>query len=155
MAIYRVTRTWVVAADSITDAITRTQNTQHIKTEAKRISSGASQTESLEFDTLPVGAGKVSKIAKNKDQDKTMADIIEPLRSRFVEPFKTPTGDPFVLLGYWANYAAAVHEMMQSVTGKPINWSRPGSGPKFLEASLKRNSTRILMIVRRYSEIGL
>jgi len=56
-------------------------------------------------------------------------------------------GDPYVDLGYNKNYAAAVHEMMDSVSGKDINWTRPGSGPKFLEASLKRNAQIIVKII--------
>lgn len=70
--------------------------------------------------------------------------------SRFTEPFTSPDGDPFVVLGYHANYAAAVHEMLQSPSGLPINWQRPGSGPKFLEASLKRNSDKIVAIVAKH-----
>ena len=69
--------------------------------------------------------------------------------SRFTTSHKKPSnGDPFVRLGYNANYAAAVHEMMESPSGKPINWTRPGSGPKFLEASLKRNEKKILEIIK-------
>ena len=69
--------------------------------------------------------------------------------SRFQKPLKKPaTGDPYVIFGYQSNYAAAVHEMMQSVSGKPINWNRPGSGPKFLEASIKRNTQRVLQIIK-------
>lgn len=69
--------------------------------------------------------------------------------STFVNPPKIDkkTQLVYVQLGYGTNYAAAVHEMMQSPSGKPINWSRPGSGPKFFEASLKRNSRRIIEIV--------
>jgi len=69
--------------------------------------------------------------------------------STFVTPLLTPkTKDPYVVLGYGTNYAAAVHEMMESPSGKPINWSRPGSGPKFLEASLKRNSAQVIHIIK-------
>lgn len=75
--------------------------------------------------------------------------------SRFAEPFDNPGGDPFVVFGYNANYAAAVHEMLFSVSGAPINWQRPGSGPKFFEASIKRNANKILIIVSKYAEIGL
>lgn len=70
--------------------------------------------------------------------------------SRFAEPLTTPEGQPFVVLGYKANYAAAVHEMLTSPSGKPINWSRPGSGPKFLEASLRRNESKIAIIVAKH-----
>lgn len=75
--------------------------------------------------------------------------------SRFVEPLTAPGGDPFVLYGYRANYAAAVHEMMYSVSGRPINWTRPGSGPKFFEASIKRNSNAVIRIVADYARVGL
>lgn len=72
-------------------------------------------------------------------------------RSTFTRAFKDElTGDPYVVLGYDAPYAAAVHEMMQSPSGMPINWRRPGSGPKFFEASLKRNAQAILDIVKKY-----
>jgi hypothetical protein len=75
--------------------------------------------------------------------------------SRFVEPLSGEKGEPFVLFGYEANYAAAVHEMMYSVSGRPINWTRPGSGPKFFEASIKRNQRQVLFIVADYAKIGL
>jgi len=69
--------------------------------------------------------------------------------STFTTSHKKPSnGDPFVRLGYNENYAAAVHEMMESPSGNPINWTRPGSGPKFLEASLKRNKDKILEIIK-------
>jgi len=70
--------------------------------------------------------------------------------SRFAEPFTSPKGDPFVVLGYDANYAAAVHEMITAPSGKPINWQRPGSGPKFLQASLFRNAAKIPRIVAKH-----
>ncbi len=31
------------------------------------------------------------------------------------------------------NYALYVHEELQAPSGGPINWTRPGSGPKYLE----------------------
>ena len=46
-------------------------------------------------------------------------------------------------MGFSANYAVFVHEMVDK-GNKVINWSRPDSGPKFFEASLKRNKERIL-----------
>jgi hypothetical protein len=73
--------------------------------------------------------------------------------SRFAEPFTTAKGEPFVVLGYTANYAAAVHEMLTSPSGKPIDWSRPGSGPKFLQASLTRNADKIAVIVAKHVEL--
>jgi hypothetical protein len=71
--------------------------------------------------------------------------------SRFAEPL--PTEQPAVVFGYEANYAAAVHEMLASPSGKPINWSRPGSGPKFFQASLTRNADKIALIVAKHVEL--
>jgi len=46
-------------------------------------------------------------------------------------------------IGFSANYALFVHEMIDKGS-KVINWSRPNSGPKFFEASLKRNRDLVL-----------
>lgn len=45
-------------------------------------------------------------------------------------------------------YAVYVHEMTDEAYGKKINWTTPGSGPKFLEYGLKRNADNIVRIVR-------
>ena len=41
-------------------------------------------------------------------------------------------------------YAVYVHEMIDEAYGKKINWTRPGSGPKFLEKGLIRNTPIIV-----------
>lgn len=54
--------------------------------------------------------------------------------------------------GFSANYAAYVHERLEGapwgdgVVGD-INWNEPGSGPKFLEAAIKRNTDKFLIIM--------
>jgi hypothetical protein len=54
--------------------------------------------------------------------------------------------------GFSANYAMYVHERVEGapwgdgVVGD-INWNEPGSGPKFLEAAIKRNIDKILIIM--------
>lgn len=59
--------------------------------------------------------------------------------------------------GFSANYAAYVHERLEGapwgdgVVGD-INWNEPGSGPKFLEAAIKRNTDKMLIIMGE--EIG-
>lgn len=73
--------------------------------------------------------------------------------STFVDPGTNEMGDTYVEFGYGTAYAAAVHEMFDSPSGKPINWKRPGSGPKFFEASLKRNSISIVQTIAKYAEI--
>lgn len=64
--------------------------------------------------------------------------------SWFVTSF-TVLGQPVVLIGFNANYALFVHEMVDG----SINWSRPNSGPKFLEAALNRNKKEILALIAR------
>ncbi len=64
-----------------------------------------------------------------------------------------------VSFGFSANYAVYVHERMEGapwgdgVVGD-INWSRPGSGAKFLESAIKRNVFKILLIIRKKMTIG-
>jgi len=53
------------------------------------------------------------------------------------------TKGPAVRFGFSAFYSTIVHEM-QGVT-----WSRKGSGPKYLEASLKRNKDEIMKIIQK------
>ena len=48
----------------------------------------------------------------------------------------------FVMGGYTANYAGFVHEAIG------FTFHRPGSGPKWLEASLKRNTGKMVQIVK-------
>jgi len=58
-----------------------------------------------------------------------------------------------IMFGFSANYALYVHERIE---GAPwgggvvgiVNWSRPGSGPKFMEAALKRNTQQIMKILQ-------
>lgn len=51
--------------------------------------------------------------------------------------------NPVVRLGFSANYAWFVHEMVGA------NFQRPGAGAKFLEAALKRNKDTILKTIAR------
>ena len=66
--------------------------------------------------------------------------------SWFAIPVNLPAG-PAVICGFSANYAVFVHEMLSSKTDNPINWSRPGSGPKFFQSALRRNQDKILQII--------
>jgi len=72
--------------------------------------------------------------------------------SWFRDPHKTKTGKVWIRCGFSAEYAAFVHEMI-GTSERPINWSRPGSGPKFFEAALKRNTKKIFEIIRDNAEI--
>ena len=53
-------------------------------------------------------------------------------------------GKSVVQFGFTASYAWFVHEKIDP----GINWKRPGSGPKFLEAHLKANEKEILEIIK-------
>jgi hypothetical protein len=63
-----------------------------------------------------------------------------------------------VIMGFTANYAMIVHERVEGakwgsgVVGV-VRWSRPGSGPKFFEASIKRNKGNILAIIAKRAKV--
>ena len=56
-------------------------------------------------------------------------------------------GNPVVRLGFSASYAIFVHENVGAT------FQRPGSGAKFFESALKRNTETILQIIRDNAEI--
>ena len=60
---------------------------------------------------------------------------------------------PVLVMGFSANYATYVHEMVDAGREEGINWKRPGSGPKFFESALKRNKKNILEIIRENTQI--
>jgi hypothetical protein len=63
--------------------------------------------------------------------------------SWFTEFVKKAKGAWGAVFGFSANYAYFVHENLDP----GVQWNRPGSGPKFLEAALKRNFKKILKIL--------
>ena len=56
--------------------------------------------------------------------------------------------NPIVHAGYTAEYAPIVHEMVG-----PVNWSRTGSGPKWLQIHWDRNQFEMKMIVAQNARI--
>lgn len=56
---------------------------------------------------------------------------------------------PFVVFGFGAYYALYVHEMVG------VNWTRPGSGPKFLENAVDRNTAYVLYTVAKEAQGAL
>lgn len=66
--------------------------------------------------------------------------------SWFLEPLMMPVG-PAVIFGFSANYAAFVHELLGA------NFQRPGAGPKFLQAHIRRTRERTLRIIRDNARI--
>jgi len=73
--------------------------------------------------------------------------------SWFTEFTKNLQGGQVVVFGFSANYAVYVHERLPGApwgagtVPDDIDWSRPNSGPKFLEASVKRNAEEALHII--------
>ena len=66
------------------------------------------------------------------------------LRNSWFAHFKkNAKGNPGAIFGFTANYAFFVHENINPI----IKWSRPGSGPKFMQAAIKRNYTNILKVI--------
>jgi hypothetical protein len=53
---------------------------------------------------------------------------------------------PLMIMGFSANYAAKVHE-----TDRP--YKRPGSGAKFFESALDRNTKKIIEIIGNYAKV--
>ena len=66
--------------------------------------------------------------------------------SWFSEPLNLPTG-PAVIFGFSANYAAYVHELLGA------HFQRPGAGPKFLQAPIRRTKERTLRIIAENARI--
>jgi len=69
-----------------------------------------------------------------------------------IVPFRNSKTVFGVICGFYANYALFVHEMVDK--GKKINWTRPGSGPKFFEYAIKRNTKKIMEIIRRNAQLS-
>jgi hypothetical protein len=56
--------------------------------------------------------------------------------------------NPFLVMGFGANYTMPVHEMIGD-----IEWSAKNTGPKFFESALKRRKDAVLKIIRDNAQI--
>jgi len=72
--------------------------------------------------------------------------------SWFTSPLRKTLHKFGLLIGFSAGYATHVHEMVDK-GGKKINWSRPGSGPKFFETALNRGRAAILALIQQHARI--
>lgn len=97
-----------------------------------------------------IGLGKAAMLVRH-DMDQTPplipVDTGNLRASWFIEPLKAAKG-PAVLMGFNANYAVYVHEMIGAI------FQRPGAGPKFFQSSLRRNSEKIISIIKADAEIA-
>jgi len=85
-----------------------------------------------------------------KDMDVTPPMIpidVGNLRGSYFLESITMLGQPAVRMGFGASYAWWVHENVDA------HFSRPGSGAKFFESALKRNSDEILEIIRKNAHV--
>ena len=55
---------------------------------------------------------------------------------------------PYVVMGFSANYAGWVHEMVGNIA-----WQRPGSGSKFFQAAIRRNFRPVLEEIRKNAQV--
>jgi hypothetical protein len=58
---------------------------------------------------------------------------------------------PAVIMGYSANYALFVHEMIYA--HQDVKWTREGSGPRWFEIAYKNNRDKLIQIVRDNAKI--
>lgn len=96
--------------------------------------------------SVPVGSGihkfKGPKAAQlSTDHSSTVGEGQGIVASQSTEKKK------FLMMGYSANYALWVHEMLGA------NFKRPGAGPKWLESAIKTNSKKIVQIVKDNAQI--
>lgn len=69
------------------------------------------------------------------------------VNSAFVDLDNQPQG-PVVRVGFTAEYAAIVHELPAD-----SNFTKPGTGPKFLENTVDTNRDTILKIIKNRAKI--
>jgi hypothetical protein len=82
---------------------------------------------------------------KGDDSAKMAADHGTVLNSAKADAISS--GQPMVVLGYTAHYAAEVHENVSAT------FQRPGAGAKFLQASLRRNEKEMLRVIAEEAKI--
>lgn len=80
---------------------------------------------------------------EGESNEHTPHDLGALVNSSFVNPPAVERGKLLVLVGYIAKYATFVHEMPES-----NNFSKPGTGPKFLQNTLFGNTRKILAIIK-------
>lgn len=104
-------------------------------------------TKLLEYEAKGTSGLRSAAAFIRGDMEKTSPKVpvdTNVLRSSwFTETIEYMKHRKAIIFGFSANYAAYVHENMTAQ-----NWNRPGSGPKFLEAAIKRNTYKILLIIR-------
>jgi len=65
------------------------------------------------------------------------------------DAFSQQSGAMSVTIGYTKKYAPFVHEMPSDT-----NWTKPGTGNKFLEKAVKNNIPEILAVIQKRAKIN-
>lgn len=93
------------------------------------------------------GMRKVGLFIENESNESTPQDKGVLINSSFsgVAAF---AGKIIARVGYTAKYAPFVHEMPKS-----NNFTKPGTGPKFLEKAVKNNFNAILKIIQQSAKV--
>jgi len=101
--------------------------------------------EGVTVSGLQLAAAKI-RVDMDKTEPLIPVDKGNLRASWFVSSFRTLKG-PGVVMGFSANYAAWVHEMVGA------HFRKKGAGAKFFEASIKRNEKAVLEIIRNNAKI--
>lgn len=97
----------------------------------------------------PMG-GKFRNPPKAKGKEAQRASIMKAQHSATIGEYKgkaAMTKEPVLFMGFSAFYAAPVHEMLGA------NFKRPGAGPKWFEAAVKRNTPKIVAAIAENAKI--
>jgi len=87
-----------------------------------------------------------------RDMDKTPPLVPVDTGNLRSSWFMDPRGDigagkVFIRIGFSANYATFVHEMIGA------HFKRPGAGPKFFQAAIRRNTGKIVSLIRNTAKM--
>lgn len=108
--------------------------------------------EAAQKDTAPVerAVAEVGEDLLGRSLDVTPKESGDLRRSGNSRPYDEP-GGPGVSVGYDAEYALAVHEMLSD----EVDWSTPGTGPKYLEGPFLQEKARYAKHIKDSVRKGL
>ena len=121
-----------------------------LRKQVQTINENLAEVLEFEFDAAFKGLTKATTFIQGEAQE------ITPRRKGILEPSAfsqvVVEGDRLIgRIGYTAKYAALVHEMPDPTpSGKKVNWTKPGTGNKFLEKAVKRNQDMIIKFLREF-----
>ena len=120
--------------------------TVKVKGQAKVLANLNKQILKIKGRTLK-GLYTAALLVKNRAVKITPYRLGNLAGSAYVTPVKSLT-KPIVEIGYTAVYAPIVHEMPAS-----YNYTKPGTGPKFLEKALRSSAKDIIEIIKKEAKI--